>query len=60
MLGSIEKGGHVVEKTAGRAVVIDPDPLWQQAVMIVLERADVFVVATSSYLGRAACATEPA
>ena len=49
-----------MEKTAGRAVVIDPDPLWHQAVMIVLERADVFVVATSSYLGRAACATEPA
>jgi DNA-binding NtrC family response regulator len=37
-----------VTKTAVRAVVIDPDPLWQQAVTAALTRSDVSVVANSS------------
>jgi DNA-binding NarL/FixJ family response regulator len=42
-----------VTTTAARAVVIDPDPLWQQAVSAALKRSDVAVVANSSDLCRA-------
>lgn len=42
-----------VIKTAARAVVIDPDPLWQQAVSAALKRSDVAVVANSGDLCRA-------
>jgi DNA-binding NarL/FixJ family response regulator len=42
-----------VRKTAARAVVIDPDPLWQQAVTAALTRSDVSVVANSGDLCRA-------
>ena len=42
-----------VSKTAARAVVIDPDPLWQQAVTAALKRSDVAVVANSGTLTRA-------
>ncbi len=39
--------------TAARAVVIDPDPLWQQAVTAALTRSNVSVVANSGDLCRA-------
>jgi DNA-binding NarL/FixJ family response regulator len=42
-----------VTTTAARAVVIDPDPLWQQAVSAALKRSDVAVVASSDDLCRA-------
>jgi DNA-binding NarL/FixJ family response regulator len=42
-----------VTSTAARAVVIDPDPLWQQAVTAALRRSDVAVVANSGDLCRA-------
>ncbi len=44
---------RIVMKTAARAVVIDPDPLWQQAVTAALTRSDVSVVANSGELCRA-------
>ena len=44
---------RIVRKTAARAVVIDPDPLWQQAVTAALTRSDVSVVANSGELCRA-------
>ncbi len=37
--------GEGVRETMARAVVIDPDPLWQQAVTAALTRSDVYVVA---------------
>jgi DNA-binding NarL/FixJ family response regulator len=40
-------------KPAARAVVIDPDPLWQQALTAALTRSNVSVVANSGDLGRA-------
>jgi DNA-binding NarL/FixJ family response regulator len=39
--------------TAARAVVIDPDPLWQQAVSAALKKSGVTVVASSGDLCRA-------
>jgi DNA-binding NarL/FixJ family response regulator len=42
-----------VTTTAARAVVIDPDPLWKQAVSAALKRSDVAVVASSHDLCRA-------
>ena len=42
-----------VSQAAARAVVIDPDPLWQQAVTAALTRSGVSVVANSGELGRA-------
>jgi len=44
---------RTVMKTAARAVVIDPDPLWQQAVTAALKRSEVSVVANSGELRRA-------
>src|SRR5262249_37510507 len=48
---------HVSEHTStsgsARAVVIDPDPLWQQAVTAALTRSGVSVVANSGELSRA-------
>jgi DNA-binding NarL/FixJ family response regulator len=40
-------------QAAARAVVIDPDPLWQQAVTSALTRSGVSVVANSGELSRA-------
>jgi len=40
-------------QAAARAVVIDPDPLWQQAVTAALTRSGVSVVANSGELSRA-------
>lgn len=42
-----------VMKTAARAVVIDPDPLWQQALTAALTRSSVSVIANSGELCRA-------
>lgn len=42
-----------LSQAAARAVVIDPDPLWQQAVTAALVRSDVSVVANSGDLSRA-------
>jgi len=42
-----------LSQAAARAVVIDPDPLWQQAVTAALTRSGVSVVANSGELGRA-------
>lgn len=42
-----------VMKTAARAVVIDPDPLWQQALTAALTRSSVSVIANSGELRRA-------
>jgi len=42
-----------VSTTKARAVVIDPDPLWHQAVTAALERSGVSVVANSGDLNRA-------
>jgi DNA-binding NarL/FixJ family response regulator len=44
---------RILMKTAARAVVIDPDPLWQQAVTAALTRSDVSVVANSGELCKA-------
>ena len=43
-----------MEKTAVRAVVIDPDPQWQQAVTAALTDANISVVASSSDPSQAA------
>src|SRR4029077_10801871 len=51
--GRGEMRERIVMKTAARAVVIDPDPLWQQAVTAALTRSDVSVVANSGELCRA-------
>ncbi|HEX6762041.1 MAG TPA: response regulator transcription factor [Gaiellaceae bacterium] len=42
-----------VTRPAARAVVIDPDPLWQQALTAALTRSNVSVVANSGQLRRA-------
>ena len=44
---------RTVMKTAARAVVIDPDPLWQQALTAALTRSSVSVIANSGELCRA-------
>lgn len=44
---------RTVMKPAARAVVIDPDPLWQQALTAALTRSSVSVVANSGELCRA-------
>lgn len=44
---------RTVMRPAARAVVIDPDPLWQQALTAALTRANVSVVANSGELTRA-------
>ena len=44
---------RTTRQAAARAVVIDPDPLWQQAVTAALTRSQVSVVANSGDLTRA-------